>query len=106
MMKDYYFPEIVLEELVKNNCVNPDKIEKVRSIIQNNIEKFAVVYWTPNDILNLIDACKDEDDHTYDNVNLTDKECFSILREFYYRQVFSEHNWDILKNIIDTYIEH
>lgn len=49
---------------------------------------------------------EDEDDHTYDNVNLTDKECFSILKEFYYRQVFSEHNWDILKNTLDTYIDH
>lgn len=105
-MKNYYFPENLLKELLENNCIKSDKVEKCKSIIQENIEKFAVVYWTPNDILNLIDTCKDEDDHTYDNVNLTDKECFSILREFYYRQAFSEHNWDILKNIIDTYIEH
>ena len=105
-MKEYYFPDNLLEELVLNGCINSNKVEKAREVIQNNIEKFAVVYWTPNDILNLIDSCKDEDDHTYDNVNLTDKECFSILKEFYYRQAFSEHNWDILKNTLDTYINH
>jgi hypothetical protein len=104
-MKEYYFPDNLLEELVLNGCINSDKVEKAKEVIQNNIEKFSVTYWTPTDILNLIDSLEDEDDPTYANVKLTAEECFSILREFYYRQEIDQHSWDILQDIIDTYID-
>ncbi len=104
-MKEYYFPDNLLEELVLNGCINSNKVEKAREVIQNNIEKFAVIYWTPADILNLIESRKDEDDPTYADVNFTNKECFSILKEFYCKQEIDQHSWDILQDIIDTYID-
>lgn len=99
-MKNYYFPENLLKELLENNCIKSDKVEKCKSIIQENIEKFAVIYWCPEDIDNIIVHRLDRID-----VELSENDYFNILREFYYEQEIEEHTWDTLENIVSNYIE-